>query len=292
MAEQGKISAGRRREAPGRTPRAQDHQVPQRLRVDQHAEFSCDYVRRYLLRSRRLGQTVEERQRVLERGGLTIKSNIDLRMQKAINKRRHVDRRRRPTAGHRRAGPGRARHRQGRGRRPVPTDGTRQEEGQSYINFAVPTALRRLRRLPGRLDVQDVHRRCGAQEGHRRQPDLQVAAAHDDSGRHLLRLRRRRGPARGRSGTRPSSGNDEHVHRHSRKSVNTYFAQLERDAGLCNAVQTAESMGIKVPRSATRSARSPSASPTSARSTWPPRTPCRPRAACTASRSRSTRSST
>ena len=32
-----------------------------------------------------------------------------------------------------------------------------------------------------------------------------------------------------------------------RQSVNTYFAQLERDAGLCNTVKAAESMGIVVP---------------------------------------------
>jgi membrane peptidoglycan carboxypeptidase len=32
-----------------------------------------------------------------------------------------------------------------------------------------------------------------------------------------------------------------------RKSVNTYYAQLERDTGLCNVVQTAQSMGIVVP---------------------------------------------
>ncbi len=33
----------------------------------------------------------------------------------------------------------------------------------------------------------------------------------------------------------------------TRRSVNTYFAQLERDAGLCNTVKAAESMGIVVP---------------------------------------------
>jgi membrane peptidoglycan carboxypeptidase len=33
----------------------------------------------------------------------------------------------------------------------------------------------------------------------------------------------------------------------TRLSVNTYFAQLEKKAGLCNVVRAAESMGIKVP---------------------------------------------
>src|SRR5699024_2278869 len=33
----------------------------------------------------------------------------------------------------------------------------------------------------------------------------------------------------------------------TRTSVNTYFAQLERDAGLCNTSKAAEAMGITVP---------------------------------------------
>src|SRR5699024_12210196 len=33
----------------------------------------------------------------------------------------------------------------------------------------------------------------------------------------------------------------------TRTSVNTYFAQLERDAGLCNTIKAAEAMGITVP---------------------------------------------
>jgi len=32
-----------------------------------------------------------------------------------------------------------------------------------------------------------------------------------------------------------------------RESVNTYFAQLEKEAGLCNTVKAAEAMGIEVP---------------------------------------------
>ncbi len=92
------------------------------------AEFSCDYVRRYLLKTSALGPTVEERQRALERGGLTIKSNIDVRMQKAINKAVDVDRRTQGQ-GDRCDGAARTRHRQGQGPGPVQADGSRQEEG-------------------------------------------------------------------------------------------------------------------------------------------------------------------
>jgi membrane peptidoglycan carboxypeptidase len=43
-----------------------------------------------------------------------------------------------------------------------------------------------------------------------------------------------------------SSGN-KNMYTGTRESVNTYFAQLEKKAGLCNTVRAAEAMGIKVP---------------------------------------------
>ena len=60
--------------------------------VNSQASFSCDYIRRYLLADEDLGETVEQRQALLERGGLTVKSNIDLSMQDAVNKavKQHV----------------------------------------------------------------------------------------------------------------------------------------------------------------------------------------------------------
>ncbi|NLC98034.1 MAG: penicillin-binding protein, partial [Actinomycetales bacterium] len=60
--------------------------------VNSQASFSCDYIRRYLLADEDLGETVEQRKALLERGGLTVKSNIDLSMQDAVNKavKQHV----------------------------------------------------------------------------------------------------------------------------------------------------------------------------------------------------------
>ena len=116
--------------------------------------------------------TVEERQRALERGGLTIKSNIDVRMQKAINKAvsSTVAPKDKAIGAMALLEPGTGKV---KGLAQSQADGPRQEEGPVVHRLHRAPRLRRLRRLPGRLDVQDVHRRRSAQARHRRRPDLQ-----------------------------------------------------------------------------------------------------------------------
>ena len=50
------------------------------------APFFCDYVRRYLLADPSLGKTVADRAQLLNSGGLTIKTTVDLRLQRAADK--------------------------------------------------------------------------------------------------------------------------------------------------------------------------------------------------------------
>ena len=150
---------------------------------------------------------------VLERGGLTIKSTIDLRDAEGDQQGGHVDRRAQRTgrsASIALVEPGTGKVRGVAQSRPMGRD---KKAGESYINFAVPAALRRLRRLPGRVDVQDVHGRRGPEEGHPGHQDLQRAARRMTMpGRHLLRLQRRR--HRHLEGRQlHASRQHEHVHR-------------------------------------------------------------------------------
>lgn len=50
------------------------------------APFFCDYVRRYLLADPSLGTTVEERQRLLNSGGLTIRTTLNQKFQRAADR--------------------------------------------------------------------------------------------------------------------------------------------------------------------------------------------------------------
>src|SRR3954449_1366136 len=50
------------------------------------AAFFCDYVRRYLLADPALGQSVADRAQLINSGGLTIKTTIDMRFQRAADR--------------------------------------------------------------------------------------------------------------------------------------------------------------------------------------------------------------
>ncbi|WP_051276964.1 transglycosylase domain-containing protein [Marmoricola sp. URHB0036] len=53
--------------------------------VGTDAAFFCDYVRRYLLADPALGRTVADRVQLINSGGLTIKTTVDLRFQRAAD---------------------------------------------------------------------------------------------------------------------------------------------------------------------------------------------------------------
>ena len=85
----------------------------------------------------------------------------------------------------------------------------------------------------------------------------------------------------------------------AQNSVNTYFAQLELDVGMCPTIKMAEKLGVKLgtrdrdwSTTTSTSRPSPSAPSRSARCRWPRRTRPSPPAASTATRPSSRRSST
>ncbi|MDR7085677.1 membrane peptidoglycan carboxypeptidase [Aeromicrobium panaciterrae] len=208
------------------------------------AAFSCDYVRRYLLQEPALGATVAERQTTLERGGLTIKTNIDLRMQKAANNavKSTVNPRDKAIAGMAMVEPGTGKVRAVAQSRPMGRD---RKKGQSFINYTVPRAYGDSGGFPAGSTFKM----------------FTVAAALKggiDVGKTYKSPRTIHMPAGtyfdceggGTSVWDPSNSTASgkmNMYTGTRLSVNTYFAQLERDAGLCNTVKAAESMGIVVP---------------------------------------------
>src|SRR5690606_952211 len=54
--------------------------------VSSEAPFFCDYVQREILTNRVFGETAEEREKLLKRGGLTIRTTMDRRAQKAAQR--------------------------------------------------------------------------------------------------------------------------------------------------------------------------------------------------------------
>ncbi|WP_162891347.1 transglycosylase domain-containing protein [Aeromicrobium sp. A1-2] len=208
------------------------------------AEFSCDYVRRYLLTQDALGADTEERQRALERGGLTIKSTIDVDKQKATNKAVTATVKAKDGAIGALAmiEPGTGAVRALTQSRPMGRD---KKKGQSFINFTVPTAYGDSGGFPAGSTFKMFTVAAALKQG------ISVGQSFNSPSKMTV-------PSgtyfdcEGR-GTSPwpvsnsTSSGVMNMYTGTRLSVNTYFAQLEKKAGLCNTVRAAESMGITVP---------------------------------------------
>lgn len=205
--------------------------------------FSCDYVRRYLLAEPALGDTVYARQEALNRGGLTIKSNIDIRMQEAANDavRSHVNATDNAIGSLAMIEPGTGKVRGVAQSRPMGNDAAR---GESFLDFSVPTKYGDSAGFQAGSTFKFFTLAAALANG--------IPVSKTYNARHDMVMPA--GTYRDCKGHRTSSWKVSNstvsgtmdMYRGARQSVNTYFAQLERDAGLCDVVQMAQKMGISV----------------------------------------------
>ncbi|MGQ2910352.1 transglycosylase domain-containing protein [Aeromicrobium sp.] len=212
--------------------------------VESVAAFSCDYIRQYLLDEEALGATVQERQARLERGGLTIKSNIDVRMQKAINKavKNRVGAKDKAIGSLALVEPGTGNVRGIAQSKPMGRD---KKAGQTYLNFSVPAKYGQSGGFQAGSTFKYFTAIAALKDGippsksYRSPQTMKIPTGtyYDCEGRGT-----------GTWDVKNSTGSGTfNMVTGLRRSVNTYFAQLEKDAGLCNTVKAAESMGITVP---------------------------------------------
>ena len=254
MAEQGKISQQESEDLQATDLGLNVTEYPNGC-VTSQASFACDYIRRYLLEDPALGATEDERRERLERGGLTIKTNIDLGMQVAANEAvaANVQATDQAIGALAMVEPGTGKVKGLAQSRPMGRD---KAAGQSFINFTVPTEYGQSLGFQAGSTFKIFTAAAALQQGigvnktYNSPPDMTVPAGtyFDCEG----------------GGTSPwevsnsTTSGTKNMYSGLRESVNTYFAQLERDAGLCNVVRMAEAMGIKVPSSGPENAVVPS----------------------------------
>ncbi|HEU4512916.1 MAG TPA: transglycosylase domain-containing protein [Nocardioidaceae bacterium] len=211
--------------------------------VSAAAPFFCDYVREYLLQEPALGKTVKAREEALSTGGLTIKSTVDMRMQRAADRsvRKHVDPTDRAIGGLAMVEPGTGAVRALAQSRPM---GTNKRKGETFLNYVVPE------------EYGDAN---GFQAGSTFKAFV-LAAAIDQG--VALRARIKAPPKvsipvnqyRGCNGRLQSTerwepGNSTgsgtfNLYTGTQQSVNTFFARLELRTGLCQPYRLARQMGI------------------------------------------------
>lgn len=209
--------------------------------VSTKAPFFCDYVRRYLLQDKSLGKNEDERLHRIETGGLTIKTTLEPKFQRAADKA--VTGRVSPTdnaiGAQALVVPGTGAVRALAQSRPM---GNNKKAGQTYINYTVPKSLGGANGFQAGSTFKVFTAAAALEKGYPTSTYFNSPQSMNISG-----FSQCDGDGAGSwqvSNSTGAGGFD--MTRGLRQSVNTYFAQLERLVGLCATTKMAAKMGMPV----------------------------------------------
>jgi membrane peptidoglycan carboxypeptidase len=209
-------------------------------------EFFCDYVREWLLKDPALGDTVADRRRLLFGGGLTIKTTINQRMQRAADA--SVRRRVYPTdqaiGGLAMVEPGTGHVRALAQSRPMGAD---KAKGRTYLNYVVPREYGD----SGGFQAGSTFKVFTLASAIKQGIPLSTSIYSPDSvSIPANRFETCEGPLASTDVWTPSNSTGSgtfDLYTGTRQSVNTFFAQLEERTGLCDPITLTRDMGIDVP---------------------------------------------
>jgi membrane peptidoglycan carboxypeptidase len=214
--------------------------------VSSAAPFFCDYAIQYLLADESLGKTVDERRRLLFSGGLTIKTTVDLRFQRAADRAvsNHVN----PTDG---AIGGLAMVKPGTGEvralaqsRPMGSD---RKRGETYLNYVVPREYGDSNGFQAGSTFKAFVLSAAISQGI---PLSTTINSPQTISLPVSSFRSCEGSMRSTEVWSPENSTGFgpfNLYTGTQKSVNTFFAQLELRTGLCQPVKLAKQMGVELP---------------------------------------------
>lgn len=210
------------------------------------AAFFCDYVRRYLLADPSLGKTQAARQELINSGGLTIKTTLRMPFQRAADQATSAAVR--PTE---QAIGALAMVQPGTGEvfaisqsRPMGRD---KEKGQTFLNYVVDRAYGDSNGFQAGSTFKVFVLATALEVGI--DPRTQIKAPPKIS-IPQNEFADCNGPYSSYSPWTPSNSTGSgtfNLYTGTQKSVNTFFAQLEKKTGLCKPFSLAQQMGISLP---------------------------------------------
>lgn len=225
--------------------------LPLRLKVSKSrngclgtkAAFFCDYVRRYLMADQSLGRTAADRAQLINSGGLTIKTTVDLDYQRAADRATDaaVNERDEAIGALAMVQPGTGDVMGISQSRPM---GRERKKGQTFLNYVVDSKYGDSNGFQAgstfKVFVLAAALEQGLPTSTRFNAPERMSIPQNDfadcDGPYPVSSTWNLGNSTG-------SGNFDMV-TGTRKSVNTYFAQLERKTGLCEPYALAKAMGV------------------------------------------------
>jgi membrane peptidoglycan carboxypeptidase len=215
--------------------------------VSSAAAFFCDYAVQYLLADPSLGKTVDDRRRLLFSGGLTIKTTIDLRYQRAADTsvRRHVDPTDQAIGGLAMVEPGTGEVRALSQSRPM---GSNKKKGETYLNYVVPKQYGDANGFQAGSTFKAFVLSAAITQG--------IPLSTQISSPQTVSIPENRyRVCNGNylqstdvwSPQNSTGAGTFDLYKGTQLSVNTFFAQLEERTGLCAPTTLAKKMGVTVP---------------------------------------------
>lgn len=213
--------------------------------VSSLAPFFCDFVREYLLQDPDLGRTVEDRSQLLNSGGLTIKTTLDPRFQRAADASvaDHVYPTDQAIGGLAMVVPRTGEVRALSQSRPM---GRNRKVGETFLNYVVPAKYGDANGFQAGSTFKPFVLASAIRQGISLSTQIsspqQVRLEHSD-------FRDCNGPLRSTEVWEPQNSTGAgtfDLYTGTQQSVNTFYAQLEMRTGLCEPYRLANKMGIEL----------------------------------------------
>ena len=211
------------------------------------APFFCDYVVNWLLKDPVLGDTPKERRTALKNGGLIINTTVDLDMQKAADTAvaAHVYPTDQAIGGLAMVEPGTGDVRAIAQSRPMGKD---RSAGQTYLNYTVPKAYGDANGFQAGSTFKVFVLASAINQGIPLSTTINSPQElHLDDEEFANCDGPYAGDGEGWDVKNSTGAGTFDLYSGTQNSVNTFFAQLEAQTGMCEPLQLAADMGVKVP---------------------------------------------
>lgn len=211
------------------------------------APFFCDYAVNWLLKDPVLGDTVKERRRTLNNGGLTIRTTLNLDMQKAADQSvaSHVFPTDQAIGGLAMVEPGTGDVRAISQSRPMGKD---KAAGQTYLNYVVPKKYGDANGFQAGSTFKAFVLASAINQGIPLSTSINAPQTmHFDDSDFETCDGPYAGDGKGWDPQNSTGFGTYDLYSGTQNSVNTFFAQLETRTGMCEPLALAKAMGVTVP---------------------------------------------